>query len=42
MIAALVNVVLAVVKLVVGISSRSVALVADAGHSMSDLVGDGV
>lgn len=42
LIAAAVNILLTVVKLVVGVSCRSVALVADAGHSLSDLVGDGI
>lgn len=37
-----VNVALTIVKLVVGIMSCSTALVADAGHSVSDLVSDGV
>lgn len=42
LIGAAVNIALALAKLVIGLSSKSVALVADAGHSLSDLIGDGV
>eukprot|EP00931_Biecheleriopsis_adriatica_P029625 TRINITY_DN17562_c0_g1_i1.p1 TRINITY_DN17562_c0_g1~~TRINITY_DN17562_c0_g1_i1.p1 ORF type:complete len:570 (-),score=65.42 TRINITY_DN17562_c0_g1_i1:270-1760(-) len=42
LVGAVVNVVLACLKLLVGLSSKSMALVADAGHSLSDLIGDGV
>lgn len=37
-----VNVLLAAAKLVAGVLSNSAALIADAGHSVSDLVSDGV
>ena len=37
---AVINLVLSVAKLVVGITQHSSALVADAGHSLSDLVSD--
>jgi len=40
--AVVVNVLLVVVKLVAGLLGNSAALVADAGHSLSDLVSDGV
>lgn len=37
-----INAVLSLLKLVVGLASGSAALVADAGHSLSDLVSDGL
>lgn len=42
LLAVAVNILLAVVKLVAGLASNSAALVADAGHSVSDLISDGV
>ena len=41
-IGALVNVCLAVFKLFAGITGRSAAMIADAGHSFSDLISDGL